>query len=83
MKRRINAANPLDKQGQVKLVSKQARGRSGTFGEHSVWRIPKQSLERSNYSAAAGVASASSSGGGTRFGVSFSSAIRASFSRAS
>ena len=35
------------------------------------------------HSAAAGVTSASSIDGGTRFGASFSSAIRASFSRAS
>jgi hypothetical protein len=52
---------------------------------HSLGRGPLPCKGRSvkNHSAAAGVTSESSTGGGSRLGASFSSAIRASFSRAS
>ena len=57
-------------------LSREHKGR----GDHL--RVPS-AYKRGYHSAAAGVTSASSTGGGSRFGASFSSAIRASFSRAS
>jgi hypothetical protein len=45
--------------------------------------VSRPSWSRGHHSAATGVTKASSNGGGTRFGAAFSSAINASFSRAS